>query len=405
MGVERFFEQAGPTGKWESWKEQNRGKSTPTVYQSGLDYFMRFHGLESLEELFELHLEAQRRGATDPLSKYIVAEMVKKAVNQRVNVEGKSGFHAKAIKSAVTKFLQLCGFEDFTVKLPRGILKLNGTGGSDIITPKQLGVVIGVARDLQQKALILTLKDAGLRLGDILALDYGDIASGLDSKADFFYLSRLTQKTGDRAQTVLGPEALNSLRDWIRYRRTRGEQITKDTPVFIKSRIGEGTKSKQNREKNIALKTNMRLTRNSASNIVSRLFSKAGFNTVTAHGLRKIHSTYLGVGEDRLSETMIARLEGKTIRDSREAYKIYAAEDLTNAYANNYHQIQVYGAETKMQETIKELRKQLAEINANKSTEVEELRQNMYRMQKSLEAIHRRDNERIARMRALREDL
>jgi len=44
---------------------------------------------------------------------------------------------------------------------------------------------------------------------------------------------------------------------------------------------------------------------------------------------------------------------------------------------------------------IDELESRLAELEANKSTEVEELRQNMYRMQKSLDAINRRDAERL----------
>ncbi len=346
MDVNRFFETSTtPLSKWDSWKEQNQGKSTPKLYQSGLDYFMAFHGIESYDELLEIHMEATRRGVTDPLSKYIVAEMVRKAVNHRIYNEGKSGQHAKSIKSAVTKFFQLCGFEDFVIKLPRGTNKQNGNGGSDIITPKELETVIGIARELMHKALILLLKDSGLRLGDVLSIDFGDVMTGVDSKMDFFFLKRFTKKTGDRAQTVIGVEALNALRDWIRYRRDRGETITPDTPLFIKARVRDGVKSKQSYQENLERKTNMRLTRNSASNIVSRLFSKAGYNDVTAHGLRKLHSTYLGVGVDRLSEPMIARLQGKVIGDSREAYKVFAPSDLTAAYANNYHQIQMNSRE------------------------------------------------------------
>lgn len=359
--MDRFFgDQASPEGKWDEWKTQNEGKSTPETYQAGLDYFMAFHGLDSYTELYELQLEAQRRGATDPLSRYVVAEMIRKAVNHRIRVEGKSGSHAKAIKCAVVKFMQLCGFEDFSAKLPRGTGKANSNGGSEIITPKELQVVLQVCDDLQKVALLMFLKDSGLRLGDVVSLDYEDVAEGLETRTDFYFIAKLTQKTMDRAQTVIGSETLNSLRAWMKYRRDRGEEIRPDTPLFIKYRLKDDEpRAKVDPEGNIRVRSMSRITSNSASNLVSRIFSKAGFSHVTAHGLRKVHSTYLSVGEDRLSEPMIARLEGKTISDSREPYKIYASGDLIEAYSRNYYQIQVYRAESK---TVQELKKKIDEM-------------------------------------------
>jgi len=361
--VNRFFgEQATPLGKWEEWKAQNADKSTPKLYQGGLDYFMKYHSLESYGELYELQLEAQRRGATDPLCRYVVPEMIRKAVSHRIKVDGVSGTHAKNIKSAVVKFMNLCGFEDFTAKLPRGITKMGSNGGSEIITPRELATVLSVADDLQKTALTLTLKDSGLRIGDVISLDYGDVAEAMETKTEFYYLKKLTQKTGDRAQTVLGPEALKALRDWIRYRRDRGETLGDGTPLFTKYRLaGEAPKANKDPEANLEARSEARLTMNNASTLMSRLFSKAGYSDVTAHGLRKLHSTYLGVGEDRLSEPMIARLEGKVISDSREPYKIYAPSDLIEAYGRNYHQIQVWASESKR---VRELEERLAALEA-----------------------------------------
>ena len=398
MDVNRFFEEAAnPLNKWDEWKAQNAAKSTPELYQAGLDFFMRFNRLESYEELYQVQLEAQRRGTVDPLSRYVVQEMIRKAVAHRINVDGVSGSHAKAIKSGVVKFMQLCGFEDFTAKLPRGTNKANSNGGSDIITPQQLRTVLEVADDLMKHALVLTLKDSGLRLGDVLSLDIGDVAGAVDSKQDFFYLNRLTQKTGDRAQTVLGPESLKALRAWVRYRRDRGESLSSDTPLFITYRLKSGPKAKVEHDANMAIRSEFRISPNAATNVVSRIFSKAGFSTVTAHGLRKTHSTYLGVGEDRLSEPMIARLEGKVIQDSREPYKVYSEDDLVEAYSRNYHQIQVYSTEsnTVKQLTTKneELRKSIEPMQ-EKIDELEGLRKQMDEMQKSLEIINKRDTER-----------
>lgn len=373
MDVDRFFESnASPAGKWDQWIEQNKGKSTATVYQSGLNYFMKFYGIETYDEILEIQMEASRRGATDPLSKYILVEMVQKCVSHRILVEGKSGSHAKSIKSAVQKFIQLCGFEDFIVRLPRGTSKKNSRGGSEILDPVQLNIVLGVTGDLMYKALILTLRDSGLRLGDILTLDVGDVSAGINGGADYFYLRKLTEKTSERAQTVLGFESLNALRDWVRFRVSRGEVLDEDTPLFIMARAQNGVKSKENYKENLALKTNQRLTRNSASNIISRLFSKAGFNTVTAHGLRKVHSTYLGVGPDRVPEPMIARMEGRDIGDSREAYKVYSPQILIDAYARNYYSISLKKPESQKekaaQEEVQRLLEKIAILENNQLT-------------------------------------
>lgn len=386
MNVERFFqERAQPESKWETWKAQNQGKSTPKSYQAALNYFMSYHDIESLYDLYTIQLEAQRRGAADPLSRYIVPDMIRQAVNHRVNVEGKSGGYGKTIKSAVVKFLQLCGFEDFSAKLPRGITKMNTNGGSDIVTPQQLSTVLGVANDLQKKALVLVLKDSGLRIGDALALDVGDIIDAVDTKRGFLYLDRLTKKTGDRAQTVIGPEAIEGLRQWIRFRRDRGEQLSRDTPLFIKLRLKVGPKAKQDYEANLGVKSEARLPRRAASIQVSRLFSKAGFSKVTAHGLRKMHSTYLSVGEDRLSEPMIARLEGKTIHDSREPYKIYSEAELVEAYTRNYHQIRVHKTEStrvqQLTERLQQLERENIELKTKLVPEFQAMRKRLDRLE------------------------
>ena len=375
MDVNRFFEEdAKPQGKWDSWKEQNKGKSTPALYQSGIDYFMSFYKIDSYDELLEVQMEASRRGATDPLSKYILVDMIKKCVNHRIEVDGVSGNHAKTIKSAVQKFIQLCGFDDFYIRLPRGTTKRNSNGGSEILTPEQLNIVLGVTTELMHKAIVLTLRDSGLRLGDVLSFDMETVSAGINGGTEFFYLSKLTEKTGERAQSVIGFEALNAIRDWVRFRVSRGEVLKEDTPLFIMARAKNGVKSKQDYKENIALKTNQRLTRGSASNIVSRLFSKAGFDAVTAHGLRKVHSTYLGIGEDRVSEPMIARMEGREIGDSREAYKVYPPQALIDAYEKNYYSISLEKTETKQ---LKNTNKTLAQLLKIAITENETLASRM----------------------------
>ncbi|MFC1802731.1 tyrosine-type recombinase/integrase [Thermoproteota archaeon] len=344
--IDRFFtaENVEPQKIWDQWKEQNAGKSTPISYQIGIDYFLEYHEIDDLNELYRLQLEALKRGRTDPSKLYLVHNMVIDCVMHRINVKKQSGQYAKSTKAAVTKFMHLVGFKDFNVKLDMGILRKNTGDGSDIISPIELRTVIEIAADdLMKKALILILKDSGLRIGDALGLNIGDVIEALDNRyIDFFYLKKFTQKTSSRAQTVLGYESLNALRNWVKYRKQKGEALTDDHPIFIPYRlkdVEDDIKAKRNPKLNQKIRGKLRLTAASGSSVVSRIFSKAGYPKVTAHGLRKLHSTYLSLGEDKMDETKISRLEGRDIGDSRESYKIYPEKELVEEYKRAYHML------------------------------------------------------------------
>ena len=372
MDIQDRFKQRSidPEAKWDQWKRDNAGKSTPVLYDSAMNFFLRHNEFKDLNELFETQKEAARRGVNDPLSKYLVHDMVIATLMHRINVDGVSGSHAKIIKSAVVRFMRICGFKDFRIEVERGVGKMNAKGGSDIISPLNLKTVIDVCDDTKKRALILFLKDSGLRLGDIVSMNYGDIREALDSNLEFFHLKKFTEKTGSRAQTVLGFEALNALRAFIRYRIRIGDKINDATPLFNRYRVSKGQRVAKgsdlgsqaaNWDANRELKEQSRMDTNNASTMLSNLFDKSGFPKVTAHGLRKLHSTYLGLGDHKVSEPMIARLEGRSIGDSREAYKIYPPEELVSAYAKNYHQISMDKSET---DRTKELQSQIDRLEA-----------------------------------------
>jgi integrase len=361
--VNRFFSKKNlnPLAKWALWKENHTSKNTVNYYQHGINKFLEHNKISDLNELYEIYLESLERGKDDPLARYVVQDLIRDTVNNMIK-RGYAGSHAKAVKSGITKFFRVLGFEDFKVTLKRGFTKQNSNGGSNIITPEGLAKVVNLSDDLQKKALLLTLKDSGLRLGDALNLTIGDLEEALSTNMDFFYLSKLTEKTDSRAQTVIGFESLNALRDWYKYRKQQNEPLTKDSPIFRPYKLRDenpNNKAHKDPEKNIKIKSEMRLNPKSASTTLSRLFRKAGYPDVTAHSLRKYHSTYLALGENRLSEPMIVRLEGRNIGDSREFYKIYPAEEVVSAYKANYHMIQITPTESK---TVQQLREENLEL-------------------------------------------
>jgi integrase len=351
--VGRFFEKItiNPVQVWEDWKEQNKEKSTPKNYQIGLNYFLEFNEIEDLNELYQIQLEAEKRGQTNPLEKYVIQKMIDKTV------------------SWMTDDLDFSGA--FNATLEKGTRQKGSKGGSDIISPENLKVVVDLADDLQKKALILVLKDSGLRIGDVLDLTYEDVSEAIESNVEFYQLDKLTRKTKNRAQTVLGYESLNALRVMIKQKKQIA-QINPKTPLFSTYRLRgkDSPKAKKKRteedrkefEENLRIRMQTPISRVSGSGLVSRLFSKAGFPKVTANGLRKLHSSYLEL-ENGISEPMIARMEGRVIPDSREAYKKYPKEELIEAYSKNYDMILVNKNHVKhverLEKTIEEMKEEM----------------------------------------------
>jgi integrase len=341
---------------WSYWKTNllSIAPSTRYNYILGMEMFFDNSGIKDTEELYSLQNDAIV--SRDRRKRSKIPRMVVEAIIHYQGL-GKSTSHTKSIKQAVTSFMHSNGFEDFRVKVNGKSLTPRSGGGSKIISPKDLDKALMNEKNAQTRALVYTLRDSGLRIGDIISLDYGDLKEGIESNQDFFYISTLTQKTHTQAQTCLGYDSLNALREWIRIRRKRGHVFRNSTPVFIAERVSRGQtrKTARNLEEFEAEISEMRTVETNASNKVIRFFNRSGFKGVSAHGLRKLHSSYLSVGEDRLSEPMIARLEGRTIADSREAYKLYTPEQLIEAYSKAYHLLRGQGDTKSLKEQQEEI--------------------------------------------------
>jgi integrase len=87
-------------------------------------------------------------------------------------------------------------------------------------------------------AIILTLKDSGLRASDAQLLNYGDIADGIERNANFIPITLVTKKKKIIAKTFIGKEAIDAIKESVEARRTgtrriKPETITNNSPLFI----------------------------------------------------------------------------------------------------------------------------------------------------------------------------
>jgi len=177
------------------------------------------------------------------------------------------------------------------------------------------------------KALLMSFKDTGLRVIDLLGLNCDVILENLDK--EIILLTIKTEKTGYIAKTFFGTDAVKALKEYIIARRKGSrniepETITKDSPLFRTWEKG----------------TTKRMSRMCASTIIRNAFLAIGEKKMSAHSLRKALQTNLEKGG--MNTNWIDQILGHELINSRDAYSLPTDEELKEAYMKAYEeQIQI----------------------------------------------------------------
>jgi len=131
--------------------------------------------------------------------------------------------------------------------------------------------------DTREKAIVVMLKDTGLRASDLARVDVGDVS--LDT--DFPMIKTRTKKQGIWQITFVGPEAQEAVHDYLEFRRggTRKippEKITPESPLFRK----ETNPVDRMQARNMAV-------------AIYRLIQTSQIEGITMHSLRRFFETRL----------------------------------------------------------------------------------------------------------------
>jgi integrase len=197
--------------------------------------------------------------------------------------------------------------------------------------------LVDVCERLRDKAIILCAFQGGLGMKELITLNYGDVAEGLDKGEIPITLHLIREKEGIEYYTFLGEDAVDTLRCYIKLRKKGSryldpEEIKKDSPLFI---------SESNRRR----KERVRAYESGINRAIQAVAIKAGMiteeekrrtiNTAGIHALRASFSTILrdqGVPPDYVEEMLGHRLpyDGAYMRPTvnriKEAYlKAYPA--------------------------------------------------------------------------------
>jgi integrase len=182
------------------------------------------------------------------------------------------------------------------------------------------------------KALMMFIKDSGLRVSDVRRLNYGDIAKQLENGETIIQINIITEKTNLLAKTFIGEEAIQALKEYVEARKqgskdsrhVEPETISKDSPLFKVWTKGE-------------IK---RYSRHSLSSLICEAFSNVNEDRMSAHSLRKKLQTDLE--KAGVNSNWIDQILGHQLINSRDAYSLPTDEELRDAYMKAYQFIRVF---------------------------------------------------------------
>jgi integrase len=346
-------------------KLQTKSDSTQNLYRSMLSKFLDRWNLTA-EEMFNEYWEivqGKKNGSLDPRDADIYETRLALQMKGMVD-EGYSPSYAHCLKNAVVFFFRSNGLE-FSV--PSEDLPEKDTRGGNIPSKqdirRMLNKSIGMY-ELRNQALILILKDSGLRVSDIEPLNVEDYLKAKEMAKDYpgfaYWGDGLkTRKRKVIAYPCLGPESTEILDKYLEERKSGpvfiGMEFATGGPRVEWEATGEG-----------------RLSTDSIINQIRRLGSKVKNKRISAHGFRKFMINSLS-GD--LPEAWIKRLIGKRLPSSDDPYlKPHETGQLLPGYVKAYDSIRVYEPE------VLELRDELTKLKTDRDAEIDKLKERIHKL-------------------------
>lgn len=272
------------------------------------------------DELFDMRFKDLK--SDDPRDFKNMERRINKLMKEMED-EGSSFESARMVKKTMSSFFSAQGL-DLRFKRKNG--KTGESNGQKMITREQFRELyesLNVLNKKRNRAIFMMLKDSGLRVSDVAVMTVGVYRYAEDIKSELGESFKVldptkTQKCGVYAYVHLGPEAIETIDEYLLEREEKGEILGEDSILFLSRR------KKQ-------------FTGEALSKVIQKKCVKLGLRRISAHSIRKRHKTYL---EKFMPEQWVLMLQGKA---SSEYSRPQDEGELTTAYMRAYPAIRLYG--------------------------------------------------------------
>jgi integrase/recombinase XerD len=365
IGTPRPIEEYPETKKWLN----SVGKSSVEVYKSALRIYTSYTKLnptQLIDEADEDRKKSRReQGAPEArlLSFYnwLLTECPKRDSKGRATgKKGLSKMKAANYFCAIRSFYKANGFP-LTCKTPSAAPKKENQKLN--LTPAQVKLLIDHAPTIRDRAIIAMMFQGGFDVSTLCSLNYGDVKRELEAEIEPLCIKVVREKEEVEYFTFIGRDAIELLKAYLNERRSKGEELKMNSPLFTK----EG----------YAKKTGERLTPNLIQNMLRDVAIKSGIvskeeleyadmNPARPHALRASFSTILRL--NGFDPVLIDFMQGHRI-PYNGAYFIPPVEKVREMY----REVESKLALNEVSRSVGDLEKRLLEITRNQAKVIEEL--------------------------------
>ena len=260
-----------------------------------------------------------------------IQRLIESQLNKFISTKKEEGLAPATLQIYFASIRSFFEIHYFPLKMRRGDYPKGESLGVKIATKETILKAIENRANRNKttlKAMILFLKDSGLRISDARLFNYGNIAKQLERGDAFIPLTRITQKQKTVAKPFIGSEAIQALKIYLESRRNGSrriapEKLTDESPLFRTWTKGEVK----------------RIPRGSFSSLIRSAFIRINEPNISAHSLRKYVQTNLEVAG--VNVNWIDQILGHKLINSRDAYSKPTDEQLREAYTKAYKFLRV----------------------------------------------------------------
>jgi len=321
----------------EVWsrKLDTKSESTQRTYAAMLSSFLERWGYTHETLFTEYHQIYVDRitGNGDPRDADKIETMLATQMREMVG-RGFSGSYARSLKNALTFFFKSQGL---TFTVDKEDIPPKDSRSRDTPTKQDLQRMLDKCsgmNELRNQALIMFLKDSGLRVSDVSPLDVDDYRAALvvaGSPGYAWFKDLKTKKKGIWAYPVIGPDASEALDAYLGSR-----DAAPGEPLFMGMDFDTSSPDRND----WVIQGECRLSATAMVTAMRTIGAKVKGKRMSAHSLRGYHSTQLRGSSVPLE--WIKRLQGKRLPSSDDPYfHPEQTGELLESYVKAYPSLEV----------------------------------------------------------------